>query len=277
MSVSRWLQRSFLKFQASKSPVEDVVNIGLVSVATDEILSFMGKRWRMHQLYYSDSKLWCNFRVFSKFETDDWGVMQVFIRRVGRSRLPVRGGCGWRRLVARHACSLGEWLARNLRVYGMPENTAAVQWCLQYTFCLLLSRLCFVLSVPSLNTMPVSLSFVAFFAWAALTFGYIRSRFVVFGDRTKVVLFGCFPFARDSLLLCLHTPLLFWCRIPANTSPPCANLQLWACGRAGMFSTTNMYCMVHSVPCMKVESTDLRQKLEKGFARVALDLEQRSK
>ncbi len=31
------------------------------------------------------------------------------------------------RLVARHACSLGEWLARNLRVYGMPENTAAVQ------------------------------------------------------------------------------------------------------------------------------------------------------
>lgn len=269
MSVSRWLQRLFLKFQASKSPVEDVVNIGLVSVSTDEILSFMGKRWRMHQLYYSDSKLWCNFRVFSKFETDDWGFMQVFIRRVGRSRLPVRGGCGWRRLVARHACSLGEWLARNLRVY------AAVQWCLQYTFCLLLSRLCFVLSIPSLNTMSISLSFVAFFAWEALTFEHIR-RFVVFGDRTKVL--SCFPFARNRLLLCFHTSLLFWCRIPANTSSPCANLQLWARGPAGMFSTINMYCMVHSVPCMKVESTVLRQKLEKGFARVALDqLEQRSK
>lgn len=109
MSVSRWLQRLFLKLQASKSPVEeDVVNIGLVSVSTDEILSFMGKRWRMHQLYYSDSELWCNFRVFSKFETDDWGVMQVFIRVVGRSRLPVRGGCGW--TVGSKTCVFTRWV-----------------------------------------------------------------------------------------------------------------------------------------------------------------------
>lgn len=51
--------------------------------------------------------------------------------------------------------------------------------------------------------------------------------------------------------------------------------ELWACGRTGMFSKTNMYCKVLSLPCMKVASTDLHQTFEKAFAGVALDPRER--